>query len=179
MAMSNRPGGDPVRGDGRLAGRSAIVTGGGNGIGRAVVERYLEEGAKVAVLERSEESDRELTRNFGSDIVVAVGDVRDYASHVEILERAKQSFGHVDTYVGNAGIYDFGRSLEEIPEAEMSRVFREVFEVNVLGYLLGLKATLPELRENSGAVVLTASSSSYYAGRGGPLYVGSKHAVAG
>jgi NAD(P)-dependent dehydrogenase (short-subunit alcohol dehydrogenase family) len=62
---------------------------------------------------------------------------------------------------------------------ELSTAFREVMDTNVLGFLLGARAAIPEVRRTGGTLIFTASSSSTFAGGGGVLYVASKHAVGG
>lgn len=161
---------------GRLTGQVALVTGGGHGIGRAVVHRYLAEGAAVGVLDRDGGALAELADH---GVVATVGDVRDPAAHAEATERVLARFGTLDTYVGNAGIYDYGAGVADIAPSALPAAFTEVFETNVLGLLLGVRAALDALRSARGSVILTASSSSSYAGGGGVLYVAAKHAVTG
>ncbi|MGC0416848.1 3-(cis-5,6-dihydroxycyclohexa-1,3-dien-1-yl)propanoate dehydrogenase [Embleya sp. AB8] len=170
----------PARPPGRLDGRVAIVTGGGSGIGRAVVDRYVAEGARVAVLERDPERAAQLASGHDpSRVRVVVGDVRCEADHERVAEVAVESFGRVDIYVGNAGLYDYSAPFDTLDPARLVSGFTELFETNVLGYLLGVRAVLPHLRAARGSVILTASSSGSYAGGGGVLYVASKHAVVG
>ena len=69
---------------GWLEGKVALITGGGSGIGRALVERFLDEGARVGVLERSYEKVKELQEQFGDNVVVVQGDV----TRLEDNERA-------------------------------------------------------------------------------------------
>jgi NAD(P)-dependent dehydrogenase (short-subunit alcohol dehydrogenase family) len=159
-----------------LEGRVALVTGGARGIGRAVVHRYLAEGAAVGVLDRDVAALAELA-DLG--VATTVGDVRDPAAHAAATERVLARFGALDTYVGNAGIYDYGAGIDDIEPGALPAAFTEVFETNVLGLLLGVRAALDALRAARGSVVLTASSSSSYAGGGGVLYVAAKHAVTG
>lgn len=81
--------------------------------------------------------------------------------------------------MGNAGIFDDNVTIADLPD-DVEESFRELFGVNVLGYLLGARAALPELVQSSGRMVFTASSpGSFGADGGGVLYVPSKHAVVG
>lgn len=163
---------------GRLEGKTALVTGGGSGIGRAVVERYVEEGAAVGVLELVEERVDELNDEF--DAVHAVqGDVREWADHERAVAETVQTFGSLDIFVGNAGIFDDAVHMVDLTPEEIETGFEELFGVNVLGYMLGAKAALPELRKTEGCMIFTASYSSFYPATGGFLYTPSKHAVAG
>ena len=165
---------------GALAKKVALVTGGGSGLGRAVVERFLSEGGAVVVLEKSVETGAALEKIFaGADLRLVTGDVRSVADNFRAVEVAKNIFGKLDIFVGNAGIYDNRTALEDIPAELLPDAFGEIFSVNVLGYLLGVRAAMTELKRNGGTVVLTASVSSYTAGFGGALYIASKHAVAG
>lgn len=164
---------------GRLAGRVALVTGGGAGIGRCVVSRFVAEGARVGILERSAARAEGLEAEFGSAVCTAVGDVSVPEDNATAVGRTLEAFGSLDVFVGNAGIYDRRASLDSFDASELARTFDEMFSVNVKGYLLGVHAALPHLRKTNGAVILTASISSFAAGFGGALYVATKHAVAG
>lgn len=163
----------------RLHGQVAIVSGGASGIGRAVVARFLTEGAHVGVLDRRPGALRELEADRPDRLVVVGGDVRDGAAHEAVLEATSQRFGPVDTYVANAGIHDMWTRLEDIPLDQLPGAFEELFAVDVFGYLLGARVMAGPLRTAHGSMIFTASSSSRYAGGGGPLYVAAKHAVVG
>jgi NAD(P)-dependent dehydrogenase (short-subunit alcohol dehydrogenase family) len=163
----------------RLHGQVAIVSGGASGIGLAVVDRFLAEGACVGVLDRQAGALRDLQAAWPERLVVVGGDVRDGAAHEAVLEATSQRFGAVDTYVANAGIHDMWTRLEDIPLDQLPGAFEELFAVDVLGYLLGARVMAGALRAAHGSMIFTASSSSRYAGGGGPLYVAAKHAVVG
>ncbi|KAB2810925.1 3-(cis-5,6-dihydroxycyclohexa-1,3-dien-1-yl)propanoate dehydrogenase [Pimelobacter simplex] len=163
---------------GRLDGKVAVVTGGGSGIGRSVVDRYVAEGARVVVLERDAQGAEELATH-GDRVRVVVGDVREHETHARVVEEAVRVFGRLDVHLGNAGVYDYNERIERMPPEELSAAFGEVMDTNVLGLLLGARAAIPELRRTGGTLIFTASSSSTFAGGGGALYVASKHAVAG
>lgn len=157
----------------------ALVTGGGSGIGRSVVERFVEEGAKVAVLEISDDGVEALRADFGDDVVAVQGDVTNAADNERAVDRAVEAFGQLDVFVGNAGIFDNFARLQDIPSGDLEAGFHEQFDVNVLGYLLGARAAVPELSKTEGTIVFTASYASFNADGGGLLYTASKHAVVG
>ena len=164
----------------KLAGKTALVTGGGAGLGRAVVERFLREGANVSVLEKSRRWADKLREDYpDASLEVIVGDVSSAEDNIMAVSRTCDRFGGLDTFVGNAGLYDNRAKLEEIEPAEIEAAFAELFRVNVQGYLLGARSTLDALRARRGSMIFTASVSSTTAGYGGILYVASKHAVAG
>jgi NAD(P)-dependent dehydrogenase (short-subunit alcohol dehydrogenase family) len=156
-----------------------LVTGAGSGLGRALVERFLGEGARVGVLEINEDKARALQAEFGDRVTVTVGDATDLADNERSVADVVASFGRLDAFVGNAGLWDFGTSLEDLPADALGDAFDEVFHLNVKGYLLGAKAAIPELRESKGSIIFTVSNAGFWPGGGGPLYVASKHAVMG
>ena len=89
------------------------------------------------------------------------------------------SFGGLDVLVNCVGIFDFYRGLTDLPDDQLDAAFDEMFAVNVKSQLVTVRAALPELRRAGGSVVLTVSTSGFYPGRGGVLYVASKFAVRG
>lgn len=161
-----------------LEDRVVLVTGGASGLGLAVVERFLEEGAQVSVLDRSAERLARVERAF-DDVVVVQGDVSRLNDNRRAVADTVDAFGRLDVFVGNAGIFDNNVSLTELPDDEVDDSFAELFSVNVKGYLLGAKAALPELLETDGRMVFTASGASFRPDGGGILYVPAKHAIAG
>lgn len=164
----------------RLADRVVLVTGGGSGIGRAVVDRFLTEGARVGVLERDPSRIEELENRYSDSVVCTVGDVSSTDDNMRAVTAIIEKFGQLDVFVGNAGVYDHRASLESLTMGQIDAAFRELFDINVKGFLLGSRAAIPELRKaKAPSIVFTASVSSISAGFGGSLYVAAKHAVAG
>jgi len=165
---------------GVLNGKVALVTGGGSGLGRAIVQRYLGEGARVGVLERSVERGAALEREFGRQALsVTIGDVRFAEDNRRAVSDLLKQFGRLDIFVGNAGVYDNRAAFQDFTPATLDAAFDELFQVNVKGYLLGARASLEELRKTRGCMVFTASVSSVAPGFGGVLYIAAKHAIAG
>lgn len=164
---------------GRLQGYTALVTGGGKGIGRAVVDRFIAEGANVGVLVRSDADAETLVAQHGDAVAPVTGDVRNWADNVKAVETVVSRYGKLDTLVPNAGIYDFSDRFENIAGEDIEARYREIFDVNVLGYLLAVRASVDALRARQGSIVMTLSSSSFYTGGGGTLYVTTKHGLVG
>jgi NAD(P)-dependent dehydrogenase (short-subunit alcohol dehydrogenase family) len=164
---------------GWLDGKRALVVGAGSGIGRSVVDAFLAEGAKVAVLERdSGKCDR--LRDELPGVPVVEGDAITREANERAVTVAADSYGGLDVLVNCVGVFDFYQGVEDVGADELSAAFDEMFRTNVLSHLQSVKATLPCLRAQQGAsIVLTESTSSYYPGRGGVLYVSSKFAVRG
>lgn len=164
---------------GWLDGTVALITGGGSGLGRALVQRFIEEGARVGVLEANAERAEQLTEQFGSSVAVTVGDVTSFASNVAAVEQCVAEFGKVDTLIANAGVFDFFHPLAQYDGEQLATAFDELMAVNVKGALLGTRAALTELLRSRGNIILTISNAGFYPGGGGPLYTASKHALVG
>jgi NAD(P)-dependent dehydrogenase (short-subunit alcohol dehydrogenase family) len=156
----------------RLADRVAIVTGGAQGIGRAIAQRLHEEGASVVIadLQGHEQAAAELD---GLGVRVDVSQEADLAAlATAVLER----YGRIDALVNNAGIFSslVPKPFEEIDVAE----WRRVYDVNVLGMFLATRAVVPAMRAAGfGRIVNIASGTPY---KGVPFllhYVTSKGAV--
>ena len=164
---------------GWLDGQVALVTGGGSGIGRAIVERFMEEGARVGVMDRFPDRIEQLRRDFGESLVGISGDVARLDDNKAAVLETVRTFGKLDIFAGNAGVFDSNHRLDDIPEEQLSDSFDELFGVNVKGCLLGAKASVSELRKTMGCMVFTASVAGINSGGGGPIYTASKHAVVG
>jgi NAD(P)-dependent dehydrogenase (short-subunit alcohol dehydrogenase family) len=161
-----------------LEGKTALVTGGGSGIGRAVVDAFLQEGASICVLEYSGEKCAEMER-IGERVAVVHGDATLAADNQRAVARAVEQFGRLDTLTTFVGIFDYYTRLMDIPPERLDQAFAETFDVNVKSVMLAVQAAVPHLRETKGSIVVTGSSSSFYPGRGGSLYVASKFALRG
>jgi NAD(P)-dependent dehydrogenase (short-subunit alcohol dehydrogenase family) len=164
---------------GWLDGQVALVTGGGSGIGRAVVARFLEEGARVGVMERVASRVTQLRTDFGQAVVAMTGDVTHLDDNKRAVAETVRAFGRLDIFVGNAGVFDRSLPLADFPEEKLSAACDELFGVNVKGCILGAKAALPELLKTQGCMIFTASVAGMNSGGGGALYTASKHAVVG
>ena len=164
---------------GWLQNKVAIVTGGASGLGRAIVERFVAEGARVAILDKSRERGQELASKLGEKVVAIVGDVTSLPDNQRAVAETVTRFGHLDCFVGNAGIWDFNASIVDLPDDRIGAAFDELFSVNVKGYLLGAKAAFRELAKTRGNIIFTVSNAGFYPCGGGPLYTSSKHAVVG
>jgi NAD(P)-dependent dehydrogenase (short-subunit alcohol dehydrogenase family) len=164
---------------GWLDGQVALVTGGGSGIGQAIVTRFIQEGARVGVMDRVTARVDTLQTDFSKSVVAIGGDVVRLEDNKRAVARTVDAFGSLDIFVGNAGVFDRALPLADIPEDQLSAACDELFGVNVKGCLLGAKAALPELQKTSGCMIFTASVAGMNSGGGGAIYTASKHAVIG
>jgi NAD(P)-dependent dehydrogenase (short-subunit alcohol dehydrogenase family) len=163
---------------GWLAGARALVVGGGSGIGRAVVHAFVEEGARVAVLERSRAKCGAL-RDDPAGLAVLEGDATTWAANVAAVQLAVSEFGGLDVLVNCVGVFDFYRGLRTLDVNVLEPAFEEMFAINVKTHLYSVKAAAEPLLAARGSIVLTESTSAYYPDRAGVLYVSSKFAVRG
>jgi NAD(P)-dependent dehydrogenase (short-subunit alcohol dehydrogenase family) len=160
-----------------FGGKVAVVTGGGNGIGRAVSLGFARHGAKVVVVDRDAEAGEAVAAEIGKGgAVFRRADVTRSADVQAYVQAALDAFGAIDCFHNNAGIEGRVAPTAEYEEA----VFDAVMGVNVKGVFLGLRHVLPVMiRQGRGAVVNTASVAGLVGTVGMPAYVASKHAVIG
>ncbi len=162
-----------------LEGQVVLITGGGSGLGRAIVDRFVEEGARVAVFDRDAGKLAAVVKAHGDKTITVCGDVRSADDTARAVELTLERFGVLDCAIGNAGIWDYQTSLDDIPADQLDKAFDELFSVNVKGYMHLAKACLPALVRSRGSLLFTVSNAGFDPNGGGPLYTASKHAVVG
>lgn len=139
----------------RLAGKTAIVTGGAQGFGAGIVESFLAEGAQVMVADLNGDKAAELAAQHDAAIACAV-DVSDGASVSAMAETAKTAWGRVDILVNNAGITHLPAPMEEVSEEDFDRVLA----VNAKSVYLTARAFVPGFKaQGSGAILNIASTA--------------------
>ncbi len=164
---------------GTLDDQVVLITGGASGLGAAIVARFLEEGARLAVLDRTPERLEGLVAAHPDRLIAIAGDVRSLADNQRAVEATAARFGRLDCAIGNAGIWDYSVSLDDLPGENLDAAFDELFHINVKGYLNLAKAALGPLVKSSGSLIFTVSNAGFDPAGGGPLYTASKHAVVG
>jgi NAD(P)-dependent dehydrogenase (short-subunit alcohol dehydrogenase family) len=162
-----------------VANEVALVTGGASGIGRAVVERFVAEGYRVGVADLDTKGLARLRESLGERVVTVEADVTTIAGNQAAVEGTVETFGQLDVFVGNAGIFDGFAELADLSLESVQQGYQQIFDVNVRGLLLGARASLPHLVRTRGAMIFTLSNSSFYPDGGGVMYVASKHAALG
>ena len=163
----------------KLLGKTAIITGGGRGIGRAIARRFAAEGAAVALSARTEsevlETAAEIEKAGGKAVAVAA-DVSREEDCERIVSAAREAFGAVHILVNNAGIYGPVRAAEKITAHEWD----DVMAVNLRGPFLMARLVLPEMyQRGSGAIVNITSIAGKAAFPLGGAYAASKAGLAG
>jgi NAD(P)-dependent dehydrogenase (short-subunit alcohol dehydrogenase family) len=154
-------------GNGRLAGKVAIITGGDSGIGRACAVLFAREGAEVALVYLEETEDAQITasaiRGEGKEALLMRGDVSDKVFCDNVVGKTIEQFGKLDVIVNNAA--------EQHPQEEITDIspeqLRKTFETNLFGYFFMTQAALPHLRE--GATIVNTTSVTAY--RGSPQLI--------
>ena len=162
-----------------FAGKVALITGGGGGIGRASAIGFAGRGAKVMVVdidETSGEASAELVRQRGGDARFVRADVTKSADVQDYVKATLDAYGAIDCFFNNAGIEGKVMPTQESDEA----MFDAVIGVNLKGVFLGMRHVLPVmLKQGRGAIVNTASVAGLFGGPGMAPYVASKHGVLG
>lgn len=164
-----------------LDGRTAVVTGGGKGIGAAIAARLAEAGAAVLIGDLAEGTAAQVAEEISAAGWTAAGAALD-VSNAESVDRlaaaAVDRYGRLDIWVNNAGIFPRGSILEIEPDD-----WDRVMAINVRGPYLGARAAARRMIEqgNGGVIVNITSDAAFNASEGsnGAHYVASKHALAG
>ncbi|HEX8420313.1 MAG TPA: SDR family oxidoreductase [Sphingomonas sp.] len=137
----------------RLAGRTAVVTGGGSGIGLASARRFIEEGAFVYIFGRRQEVLDRALETLGDNARAVQGSVSDLADLDRLYETVKAERGGLDILLANAGTGSFAPLGAITPEQ-----YHQTFDVNVKGLLFTVQKGLP-LMKAGGSIILTGSTT--------------------
>ena len=161
---------------GKLDGKVAIITGAAGGIGIETAKLFLEEGAKLALVDLSEEDLKEAAESLNApDRVITIkADVSEEADVKNYVETTINEFERVDILFNNAGVT--GKQTD-IVDLELDD-FKNIMSINAIGVFLGLKHVLPLLAEQrSGSIINTSSVDGLRGSPGLAPYSASKHAV--
>jgi NADP-dependent 3-hydroxy acid dehydrogenase YdfG len=150
---------------GQLEGRTALITGGGSGVGLATAKLFLKEGAKVAICGRNAEKLKAAVKELaaGDRLLSFTVDVTDPRSVDKMVADTTRQFGRIDILVNNAGMNIKERSIKELtPES-----WRTMVAANLDGAFFCIHAILPQMRERKEGVIININSVS--GKRSGPL----------
>ena len=162
-----------------IKGKIAIVTGAASGMGRATAYVFADEGARLAIVDRSADALAEVEkeiRDAGGDVRAWCIDIAEDGSVEGMVEEAAQHFGGIDILVNNAGV-SFGGPIDadEYPER-----WGKTFAVNLTAHTRFIRAALPYLTKcGAGRIVNIASTEGMGATKFGSAYTASKHGVIG
>ncbi len=163
----------------RFTGKVAFVTGAASGIGRATAVAFATEGARVAILDRTEEAladPAEAIRQVGGEVLVLACDVSDPDQVEASVGRVVEAFGRLDIAFNNAGVENKATPVHEIALEEWDRIL----DINLRGTFVCMKHELAQMvRQGGGVVVNTSSGAGVRGVAGGASYTASKHAIIG
>ena len=160
----------------RLKDKVAIITGAASGMGRAMAERFVAEGARVVAADWHGEAIEKAAREIGGSIVAVTANVAVEAEAVSMVDRAVAEFGRLDILVNNAGVMDLFQSVADMD----NDTWRRVLSVNLDGPMFAMRKAVPlMLAQGGGAIVNIASVAGLGGGSAGAAYTTSKHALIG
>ena len=150
---------------GRLQGKVAIVTGGGGGIGSAVVRRMVSEGAKVAVADVFMDSAKAADEPLGDAALAVQFDALVPASIEAMVEATVSHFGRLDILHNNAAMTDPAKHPLDTDAVTIPiDIWDEILDINLRGYLLGCKYAIPHMIAGGGGSIINTASNSGTAG---------------
>ena len=147
-------------GSGKLAGKTAIITGGDSGIGRSVAIYFAKEGANIAIVYLNEDNDANTTKELidkeGQKCILLPGDIGDEAFCQNVIAQTIQTFGGLDILVNNAAEQHVQTSILDITAQQLEKTFR----TNIFSMFYLTKAALPYLKKGN-SIINTASITAY------------------
>lgn len=161
----------------RLEGKVALITGGGSGIGEAAAVLFAQEGARVAVLGRTEEKLEKTVKRIeaaGSEGLAVEGDVASYPDMERVVGEVVARWGRLDVVFANAGINGVWAPIEELKPEE----WEKTIAINLTGTFFTIKAAVPQLKRRGGSVIVTASvnGTRMFSNSGASAYASTKAA---
>jgi NAD(P)-dependent dehydrogenase (short-subunit alcohol dehydrogenase family) len=155
----------------RLTGKTALITGGNSGIGLATARAFIQEGARVAITGRNQDTLDEALRELGPNALALRADITDVAATEQAIQTAGETFGHLDIVVANAGVGGAtplgGTSVAQ---------FERIIATNLTGVFFTVQAALPYLHAGA-SVILIGSVHSVLGMPGWAAYAATKGAV--
>lgn len=160
----------------QLNDKVAIVTGGVSGIGKAIVELFVKEGAKVVIADLNEKLGEELINNLGEGNVIFIkADASSAEDNKKIVEAAIENFGALHIAVNNAGI---GGESNNVGDLSIEG-WKKVIDINLNGVFYGMHYQLPEIEKVGGSIINMASILGAVGFAKSLAYVAAKHGVVG
>jgi meso-butanediol dehydrogenase/(S,S)-butanediol dehydrogenase/diacetyl reductase len=157
----------------RLKGKTALITGGGAGIGAATAAVFRREGARVLLVDRDEKSLKRTVRALRGGAAYLAADVADVKAAAAAVAKAVKEFGRLDILVNNAALRNYSSIADAKPEE-----WRRVLDVNLVGAASYCRAALPALRRSGRGSIVNVSSCYALTGRKGmAIYDASKAAL--
>ena len=162
----------------KLNDKVIVVTGGASGMGKAMVEEFLKEGAKVVAVDINEERLSELAGEAATaNLITLAADISKKETNEKMIELAIDKFGRLDVLVNNAGVLDDYMNAAEMTD----EVWDRVLQINLTAPMYATRKAINYFLKNSieGNIINVGSVGSLHGSRGGAAYVSTKHALAG
>ena len=137
----------------KLAGKVAIITGAGSGMGAEEAMMFAAEGAKVVITDINGEACAKIAAEIGESAIAVQQDVADEAGWQTVLDRTIDAFGKVDILVNNAGL-----TRSDTFDNTDAAFMRRMLDVNIVGSFLGMKAVRGPMKDNGGGVIINIAS---------------------
>ncbi len=164
------------RGSGKLEGKVALITGGDSGIGRSVAVHFAREGADVAIVYLSEDTDAQATKKLveaeGKHCLLLSGDLRDEKFCKDAVGQTIRKFGKLNIVVNNAAEQHPKKDIGEISSAQLT----DTFATNIFSFFYVTQAALPHL-QNGDTIINTTSVTAYHGSPGLLDYSSTKGAI--
>ncbi len=163
----------------KLQNKTAIVTGAGAGLGKAICQLFAAEGCKVMAADvHSERLDalKQSLQALGHTITTCTVDVANQSSVKAMIDQAMSTYGQIDVLVNNAGVMDNFEPVGDCPDS----TWNKVININLNGVYYAMNAAVPYmLKAGKGSIINVASIGGLFGARAGAAYTTSKHAVIG
>ena len=158
----------------KLKKKVVLITGGSRGIGKAVAELFMKEGAQVVITSKNQKQLQQTAKEMGNSFFV-VGDVRNENDVKNVIDKTIKKFGRIDILVNNVGVLPKMKPLDKITEKE----WNEIIDVNLNGHFRFTKYVIPQMKKNGGSIINISSDAglkafeNFYA----DAYVAAKAAI--
>jgi len=156
---------------GKLEGKVAVITGGNSGIGLATAKEFREQGAKVVITGRDQQTLNAAKREMGGDVLAVRSDTSSLTEIDQLFATVKETFGHIDVLFVNAGVGKF------VPvEAVTEDLFDSIMDINFKGAYFTIQKALPLMNDNA-AIILNTSINAHIGMPNSSVYAASKAAL--
>jgi len=163
----------------RLQGKTAVITGAGSGMGRAMALLFAQEGANVVAADWHQDTLDAVVAEVagtGAPITGVKADVADQADAEGMVDKAVSAYGRIDILVNNAGVMDFFAGIGDVD----NEIWRRVLSVNLDGPMFAMRRAVPRMQAQGGGAILNIASVAGVGGAAaGAAYTASKHALIG
>jgi NAD(P)-dependent dehydrogenase (short-subunit alcohol dehydrogenase family) len=159
----------------QLENKVAIVTGGASGIGKAIVELFIKEGAKVVIADLNEDLGIKLSESLGDATTFVKADSSSPEDNKKLVDTAVEKFGALHIAVNNAGI---GGDAAIVGDYSLES-WKKVIDINLNGVFFGMHYQLPEIEKVGGSIINMASILGLVGFANSSAYVAAKHGVVG